>query len=154
MMYDIDRLGLIEEYTDKLSKLDTSVINRQLRRHFIRGLICNIIDRTSTLGEAGLKKDIESLQYDLVALGDENNDLLDIIDELEGKSTSKSMWWGVVLVDGTIEVDHYHDDIEMYEARDKGTAKAIYGPFESLTCISAHMKIEELYENDNPTKNR
>ena len=101
---------------------------------------------------AGLKRDMESLQEDLVALGDENNDLLATIDKLEGKSTS--MWWGVVLVDGTIEVDHYHDDIEMYEARDKGTAKAIYGPFKSLTCISAHMKIEELYKNDCPTYNR
>lgn len=103
---------------------------------------------------AGLKRDMKSLQQDLKALGDENFDLLDIIDKLEGKSTSTSMWWGVVLVDGTIEVDHYHDDIEMYEAREKGTAKAIYGPFESLTCISAHMKIEELYENDNPTSSR
>lgn len=103
---------------------------------------------------AGLKSGMESLQQDLKALGDENNDLLAIIDRLEGKSTSKSMWWGVVLVNGTIEVDHYHDDREMYEAREKGTAKAIYGPFEALTCISAHMKIEELYKNDNPASNR
>ena len=50
MMYDNNRDGILEEYTNKLAAechIDTSTLNGELHLHFIRGLVSDIVDRVA-----------------------------------------------------------------------------------------------------------
>jgi len=101
---------------------------------------------------AGLKRDMESLQEDIVALGDENDDLLAEIDRRD-KLEGLSEWWGQVHINGSFTVNRYYNDGDLYKARENGSAKAIYGPFRALHEPMALVIIQEMYQRDNSINN-